>query len=647
MNDHQVASYARLSPARPAENDARAAQELAARCGFSLARWRQIEARAHLLGADPFDLAIADGVIRERDFVAALATMLEVPFSSTPPSPVQGTPADEAFAFRSYSGTAEAGQRLRVIAPNGVLAGILLRQHQGGKRPVIILTTRQALLDRLVMADGDEIAHRAAHALPEQFSARVPPDAPGAEATPSGVRAKALSSLVGLVALTIFVAIIWAFPVQALVLPPLVLAPVFIVAGLAVLTATFESGTPSPATPPVETAHLPHYSILVPLYREANIASQLVRNLSALIYPRDRLEAFLLVEADDTETRAALDAAELEPWMLVMTVPPGQPRTKPRALNAALPLCHGGLAVVYDAEDTPEADQLLRAAALFRASPPEVACVQARLAISNVRDGFLTRRFAIDYAALFDCVKAGMGRAEWPMPLGGSSNHFRMEILKQVGGWDAWNVTEDADLGLRLARFGWLVADLRSTTWEEAPNTLRSWMNQRTRWLKGWMQTLAVHARQPQKLAREFGAFRAMITGSTGIAVLLGALLYPVFAVAVLFRLISPTPLGSGSALLTIGDSMLVLALVVAVLAECVPAIAALRRRKALALLPYVMLAPVTHLLVSLAAWRALYEVRRRPFHWHKTDHGLAKTPGQFAPISEASIRNTGPRPPK
>ncbi|KAF0228388.1 MAG: hypothetical protein FD175_2169 [Beijerinckiaceae bacterium] len=647
MNDHQIASSARRPPAEPAGHDARVAQELAARCGFSLARWRQIEARAHLLATDPFDLAIADGVIRERDFVAALATMLEVPFSALPPPPVQGTPADEAFAFRSYSGMTEAGQRLRVIAPNGLLAGILLRRHQDGKRPMIILTTRQALLDQLVLAESDEIAHRAAHALPEPFSARIPPGVPGADAAPSSARSKALSGFAGLATLTMLIVIAWVFPMQALVLPPLVLAPVFIIAGLAVLTATFESGTPSPATPPVETAHLPHYSILVPLYREANIASQLVRNLSALIYPRDRLEAFLLVEADDAETRAALDATELEPWMLVMTVPPGQPRTKPRALNAALPLCHGGLVVVYDAEDAPEPDQLLRAAALFRASAPEVACVQARLAISNVHDGFLTRRFAIDYAALFDCVKAGMGRAQWPMPLGGSSNHFRTEVLRQVGGWDAWNVTEDADLGLRLARFGWLVADLRSTTWEEAPNTLRPWMNQRTRWLKGWMQTLAVHARRPQQLAREFGTFRMMITGSMGIAVLLGALLYPVFAVAVLFRLFSPTPLGSGSALLTIGDSMLVLALVVAVLAEGIPAIAALRRRKALALLPYVVLAPVTHLLISLAAWRALYELHHRPFHWHKTDHGLAKTPDRFAPIDEAHVRSTGPRPPK
>lgn len=647
MNEHLTGSSMRASPARPAENDAHGAQELAARCGFSLAPWRQIEARARLLGADPFDLAIADGVIRERDFVAALATMLEVPFSALPPPPIQGTSADEAFAFRSYSGAAAAGQRLRVIAPNGVLAGILLRQHRDGKRPMIILTTRQALLDRLVEADGERITHRATHALPERFSARSPPGVPDTETAPSSAHSKALSGFAGLAALAMLIVTAWVFPMQVLVLPPLVLAPVFITAGLAVLTATFESGTPSPATPPVETAHLPHYSILVPLYREANIINQLVRNLSALIYPRDRLEAFLLVEADDEETRAALTAAKLEPWMLVCVVPPGQPRTKPRALNAALPLCHGGLVVVYDAEDAPEPDQLLRAAALFRASPPEVACVQARLAISNVHDGFLTRRFAIDYAALFDCVKAGMGRAQWPMPLGGSSNHFRTEILRQVGGWDAWNVTEDADLGLRLARFGWLVADLRSTTWEEAPNTLRPWLNQRTRWLKGWMQTLAVHARQPLQLAREFGAFRTMITVSTGIAVLLGALLYPIFAVAVLLRLISPVPLGSGSTLLTIGDSMLVLALVVAVLAESIPAIAALRRRKALALLPYVVLAPVTHLLISLAAWRALYELRHRPFHWHKTDHGLAKTPDWFAPIDEAHVRSTGPRPPK
>lgn len=611
--------------------------ELAARCGFSLTLWRHLEARARSLGCDPFDLAIGDGVVTERDFVAALATLIETPFLPAPPVPQAPPPSEEAMAFRSYPAQGEDGGKLRVLAPNGALAALLIRQHREGKHPRLVLTTRQALLDRLVEADGARIARNAAFGLPEGFSAR--------HAGASAPKHRAIW-LTGALVFALFLALAAFFPVPALVLPPLLIAPLFILAGISVLTATFESGAREAPHPPVETAHLPRYSLLVPLFREANIAEELVKRLDALIYPRDRLEAFLLVEADDTETQAALRQTKLPAWMLILTVPPGDPRTKPRALNAALPFATGDLLVVYDAEDAPEGDQLLRAAALFHGSTPDVACLQARLAITNVRDGFLSRRFAIDYAALFDCIKAGMGRAEWPVPLGGSSNHFRTAVLRQVGGWDAWNVTEDADLGLRLARFGWRVADLRSTTWEEAPNTFAAWMNQRTRWMKGWLQTLIVHARQPRLLYENIGLFRMVVIASTGIGVLLGALLYPVFIVAVTIRLMHPAPLGGGSPLLTAGDAMLVLALVVAVLVEFIPAIAALRRRKALALAPYILAAPVTHLLVSVATWRALVELIRRPFHWHKTMHGQARNEGGLSPIGDP-VRSRATRPPK
>lgn len=262
-----------------------------------------------------------------------------------------------------------------------------------------------------------------------------------------------------------------------------------------------------------------------------------------------------------------------------------------------------------------------------------------------MRDSFLTRRFAIDYAALFDCVKAGMGRAEWAVPLGGSSNHFRAEVLKRIGAWDAWNVTEDADLGLRLARFGWRVEDLRSTTWEEAPNSIAAWMNQRTRWMKGWLQTMIVHARRPGQMISTLGLFRAMIIASTGLAVVIGALLYPVFMSGVAFRLANPMPLGAGSALLTAADTMLVFALVIAVLVEMIPAVIALKRRRALRLAPYILLAPITHLMVSVAAWRALIELIRKPFHWHKTTHGQGGEAGGLSSITALAIRNKDSRP--
>lgn len=634
MNEHSPAPSHHLPLIEADEAISDPTWELAARCGFTLAPWRHIAARAQSLGADPFDLAVADGVIAERDFVAALATLLEAPFTPDPPAPAKGTNTGEAFSFRSYPVERSDGGRTRVIAPGGALAGILLRQHREGRRPAIILTLRQALLDRLVEADAAGIAHSAAFSLPERFSARYPQKGPEMRHSSKGSRASLTAFATGGLVFAGLLAAALVFPMHMLVLPPLLLAPIFIVAGLSVLTATFESGTQGPAMPPVETALLPRYSLLVPLYREGNIASQLITQLAALIYPRDRLEAFLLVEGEDEATLAALKSVKLEPWMQILLVPPGMPRTKPRALNAALPFCSGDLTVVFDAEDAPDADQLLRAAAQFKALPDDVACLQGRLVINNVHDNFLTRCFTIDYAALFDCIKAGMGRAGWPVPLGGSSNHFRTEILRNAGGWDAWNVTEDADLGLRLARLGWRVEDLRSTTWEEAPNTLASWMNQRTRWLKGWFQTFIVHAREPRQLFTSLGFFRTMIITCTGISVLLGALLYPVFLAAVAIRLADPVPLGGGTSLLTLGDSMLVLAIVVALLVEIIPAMIALRRRKAMRLAPYILLAPLTHLLVSIAAWRALLELIRRPFHWHKTMHGQARHAGGLSPIN-------------
>jgi len=635
MNERPAVPSCPMSPVGTGR-DAPPEEELAARCGFSPALWRHLETRARSLGCDPFDLAVGDGVVTERDFVAALAALIGAPFMAAPPLPHDPPPSEEAMAFRSYPARAEDGGKLRVLAPNGPLAALLIRQHRDGKRPQFVLTTRQALLDRLVETDGARIARKAAFGLPEAFSARH-----GAARAPI----PRMGWLAATVVLAAFLALVAFFPMQALVLPPLLIAPLFILAGISILTATFESAACQAPHPPVETARLPRYSLLVPLCREANIVEKLVERLDALLYPRDRLEAFLLVEADDAETQAALRQAKLPAWMMILTVPPGQPRTKPRALNAALPFATGDLLVVYDAEDAPEDDQLLRAAALFHGTAPAVACLQARLAITNARDGFLSRRFAIDYAALFDCIKAGMGRAEWPVPLGGSSNHFRATVLRQVGGWDAWNVTEDADLGLRLARFGWRVEDLRSTTWEEAPNTFSAWMNQRTRWMKGWMQTLIVHARQPCLLYENIGLFRMVVIASTGIGVLMGALLYPVFIVAVMIRLVNPAPLGGGTPLLTAGDAMLVLALVTAALVEFIPAIAALRRRRALALAPYILAAPVTHLLVSIAAWRALIELIRRPFHWHKTMHGQARHEGGLSPIGDR-VRSRAPRPP-
>jgi glycosyltransferase XagB len=371
---------------------------------------------------------------------------------------------------------------------------------------------------------------------------------------------------------------------------------------------------------------LPTYGIIVPLYREAAIVERLLRALQALDYPREKLDVCFVVEQDDLETRRALDAQMREPCMRVLVVPPGAPRTKPRALNAALLSMRATHVVVYDAEDEPEPQQLQQAAAAFAVTSPNVACLQARLSIDNTADGLLATLFTLEYAALFDVIKPGLARLALPVPLGGTSNHFRMSALRQMGGWDAWNVTEDADLGLRMARFGFLVEDLPSTTFEEAPVTLPAWMRQRQRWLKGWMQTLLVHTRDP------IATFRQMGPGNYGAAlaimggIVLGSLAFPLLSGLMTIRILTSDDFGAHGPVSWFADALALMVYLTGFIAMVVPAMVALRRRALRHLLPFVALMPLYGVLVSMAAWMALWELLRQPYRWNKTEHGVRRS---------------------
>jgi glycosyltransferase XagB len=242
---------------------------------------------------------------------------------------------------------------------------------------------------------------------------------------------------------------------------------------------------------------LPVYSIIVALYREAHSVEELVRALRQLDYPPEKLQILLVTEPDDLETLAALSRLDLDTPFEIITAPANGPRTKPKALNAALAFARGTLTVIYDAEDRPEPDQLRHAVEMFRIESADVACVQARLTIDNTADSWLARVFTAEYASQFDLFLPGLAALRLPLPLGGSSNHFPTAVLRQIGAWDSYNVTEDADLGMRLARFGYRSTVLHSTTYEEAPAHFGAWLKQRTRWFKGWMQTWSVHMRSP------------------------------------------------------------------------------------------------------------------------------------------------------
>jgi hypothetical protein len=422
---------------------------------------------------------------------------------------------------------------------------------------------------------------------------------------------------------------------------------------LAAVTAGLGAGRGLDAMPLPE-AELPRFTVLVPLYHEAAVVPHLLAALSALRWPRDRLEALLLVEEDDVATRAALAAAALPAGVRVEVVPDGRPRTKPRACNHGLALATGELLVVFDAEDRPEPDQLLRAAAAFRALPERIACLQARLQADHRGRGAPALGFAVDYATWFDLYLPGLHAVGAPIPLGGTSNHFRTAALRAVGGWDAWNVTEDADLGVRLARHGLATAVLDSTTWEEAPSHWGPWLRQRSRWMKGWWQTALVHTRRPLDLVRDLGAWRAAWWLATIPGQVLAALAAPGCWLLLAVGWWRAWPLADPdrpwTAILLIAATALLL---VNLLFIALTALAAWRRgRRAGALLAPLL--PFYWLAVSVAAWRGVLQFHSDPFKWEKTPHGdaavgqpVASNQRPAASGQQAAASDRPPEPPR
>jgi cellulose synthase/poly-beta-1,6-N-acetylglucosamine synthase-like glycosyltransferase len=368
---------------------------------------------------------------------------------------------------------------------------------------------------------------------------------------------------------------------------------------------------------------LPTYSIVIALYREAAAVPDLVAALRAFDYPAEKLDIKFVLEPGDDETRNAIHRLQLGPPFETVVAPDRGPRTKPKALNAALPFVRGAFVAVFDAEDRPEPDQLRLALEAFVANDERLACVQARLTIDNTADTWLTRVFTAEYAGLFDVFLPGLAAWRLPLPLGGSSNHFRTSVLRRIGAWDPYNVTEDADLGMRLARFGYRTAVIPSTTYEEAPSRFGPWLRQRTRWFKGWMQTWLVHMRSPLRLAGELGlpgfAVFQLLVGGTVLA----ALVHALFAARLAWMMTTSPPDGAmffgmlGFDAATLASGYLISAAL---------GLIGLARRRLLGCAWALLLMPLYWLLLSVAAWRALFQLMRDPYRWEKTEHGLART---------------------
>ena len=428
---------------------------------------------------------------------------------------------------------------------------------------------------------------------------------------PSGFQITALALLI----LTSSVALIrWTQPAISAGL--LLFQTAFVVSALwKTIVAIASLRRPPPVPRPIEW---PRYTILAALYDEAAVTPQLIANLARIDYPAHRLEAFIVLESHDHATLAAAQAAPKPPWLKILVVPPGCPQTKPRALNHALGHAKGDLITIYDAEDRPHPQQLRQAAARFVAQP-RLGCLQAPLRIrpsGRAGSSFLDRQFAFEYAALFEVTLPGMARLGLPFPLGGTSNHLRMTALRAAGGWDAHNVTEDADLGFRLWSLGWKLDVIDCPTWETPPGALDRWLPQRTRWLKGYMQTWGVHTRRPNRLGRRALFSLIMTLGATIVSAAAHA---PTLAWLVLALMVwghsgvmPPTPVGS--------LGVLALGAIAAWMGCAVGA----KRAGLTYRLSDMLAAPAYWSLLSLAFVHAAWRLVVEPHVWDKTPHDSA-----------------------
>ncbi len=391
----------------------------------------------------------------------------------------------------------------------------------------------------------------------------------------------------------------------------------------------------------VSDRQLPVYTVLVPAYKEPQVVAAVVASMAALEYPPSRLEVLLLLEEDDAETIAAARTACRGTPVRVVLVPAGEPRTKPKACNYGLMLSAGEFVTIYDAEDHPEPLQLRRAVVAFRRSARDVACLQARLSYHNAEQNLITRWFTTEYDTWFRWLLPGLVATGAPIPLGGTSNHVRGDLLLDVGGWDPYNVTEDADLGVRLARCGWRVAVLGSTTMEEANSDFVNWIKQRSRWYKGYLQTVLVHMRSPRRLVDELG-----VKGTAGFLLFVGgtpllAMLNPVFwGLSLLWWLdrpafvqaLFPAPLYYiGMLCWVAGGTGLVYFGVANARSSGKPHLAL-----------SALLAPLYWAMMSLAAAKALIQLIFQPSYWEKTTHGL----NQDDPPDPAAVAGQRDAPP-
>ncbi|QEC75840.1 glycosyltransferase family 2 protein [Mucilaginibacter ginsenosidivorax] len=374
----------------------------------------------------------------------------------------------------------------------------------------------------------------------------------------------------------------------------------------------------------VVDTELPLYTVLLPVYKEDKLIKKLIWNLQSLDYPREMLDIKLLIEEDDDKTLKAVQNLDFPAVFEVIVVPFHMPKTKPKACNYGLHFSRGKFLTIYDAEDIPDTDQLKKVVTLFAKLPDHYICIQSALNYFNRNENFLTRMFTLEYSYWFDYMLPGLDTLDIPIPLGGTSNHFKMDALIELGAWDPFNVTEDADLGVRAYAKGYKIAIINSTTYEEANNEPINWIRQRSRWIKGYMQTYLVHMRNPIELIRKIG-FKGFLgfnffIGATSATFLVYPLLLAIFICYLVFDFSTIRTLFPDWVLfmaifnLMVGNILMIYVNMMAVF-----------KRRYFELILFALANPVYWLMHSAAAYMGLYQLITNPFYWEKTNHGLSK----------------------
>ena len=591
------------------------AEQKIALCAFILGGSREAAAAAlaaaERLGVDGLDycsqtMGLGDIAVMER-----AADWVGLPFVASLP-PASQSSADHLalaqLAERRAIRTETSGTERTYFAARLDELIALRERAPIARAKGIVLTTRRALRSALVAANSLALLAEARQSLVRHW-----PQASASLDLSRPLRIGFVALLLASVGFTALAPLL-ARPVLLVFLVVVIVAP-----ALLRLLATLQRHPDPAPDPPLSDAALPRYTILAPLRDEAAMVPQLIGALGALDYPAEKLEILVLVESKSPETVAAVAALAADARIELLVIPAGAPQTKPKALDYALPLVTGAHVVVFDAEDIPDRDQLRRAASRF-AAHPELDCLQAELVVDNGAENWLTALFAGEYAGLFGLLLPYLARHGLPLPLGGTSNHFRTAALRALGGWDAFNVTEDADLGVRLARRRLGTGTLRSATAEEAPIRLSAWMRQRTRWIKGWMQTFLVHNRHPRAFLRDIGwrgfLFFQLYVGS----LIVSSLIHTVFALSLSLEIAR-----HGLGWLRLGDgwdALYLLVLVIGYGGAFGLALRGLKRQGQIELAAYQLLLPVYWLLHAVAALRAAVELLVRPYFWSKTRHG-------------------------